>query len=132
MRQTYYKEYDHMDRVRESRSRRVALARARKVRRQKMLLFAGVLITVALCLFFSIRAFADTGSSKSGDNFTRKYASVMIYCGDTVGSVAEEYYCRQFTSVERLKDEIMSINHLSPDEKLIPGNYLIVPYYDIL
>ena len=127
MKATYYGDYSYMTRVQESRYRRVA--RVRQVRRQKLLIVIGLLITFTLCMIFSIRAFAGTGESRADSDYDRKYRSIMIYCGDTVESLAGEYYDPGFSSVEDLEREIMSINHIKSNEKLIPGNFLIIPYY---
>ena len=83
---------------------------------------------MAFISFFSIRAFANTDNTS--DCFgTKQYRSVMIYCQDTVESIAEENYSPMYSSPEKMADEIRSINNLERGEKLIPGNYLIVPYF---
>ena len=84
-----------------------------------------------LCMVFSIRAFADTGSKRAEEPVSKQYRSIMIYCNDTVESIAKENMTCGYSSVERMADEIRNINHLSPDVSLIPGNYLVIPYYDI-
>ena len=127
MRSTYYGNYDYMDRVEEMRFRRIA--RTRQVRRQKLLIIIGVLITMAFISFFSIRAFANTNTTSSDSFGTKQYKSVMIYCKDTVESIAEGNYGFGFTSVDKMADEIRSINHIAPDDELIPGNYIVVPYF---
>ena len=129
MKKTYYGNYDYMNRVQEQRSRR--LARERQVKRQKLFFIIGVLITMAFISFFSVRAFANTDNTAADSFGTKQYKSIKIYCGDTVGSIADKYYSFQYSSVDRLASEIMSINHIAPDEKLIPGNYIVVPYYDL-
>lgn len=129
MKRTYYGNYDYMSRVEEQRIKR--LARERQVKRQKLFFIIGVLITMAFISFFSVRAFANTDNTAADSFGTKQYRSIKIYCGDTVESIAEEYYSFQYSSVDRLASEIMSINHLSADEKLIPGNYIVVPYYDL-
>ena len=129
MKRTYYGNYNYMDRVEEQKCRRIA--RQREVRRQKFFIIIGVIITMAFISFFSVRAFANTDNTSADCFGTKQYKSIKIYCGDTVGSIADEYYSFQFSSVDKLAEEIMKINHISPDEKLIPGNYLIVPFYDL-
>ncbi len=130
MKKTYYGNYSYMNRVEEQRSRRVA--RQRQVKRQKLLFIIGVLITMAFISFFSVRAFANTDYTSSDSFGTKQYKSIKIYCGDTVESIADEYYTFQYSSTDKLADEIMRINHISKDDKLIPGNYLVVPYYDLV
>ena len=127
MRNNYYDDSWYMSRVEEQQIRR--RARARVVRRQKMFLIIGVLITMALCSFFSIKAFANTDNTAADCFGTKQYRSIMIYCGDTVESIAEDNYSFEFSSVGRMANEIRTINHLTSDEVLIPGNYLVIPYY---
>ena len=127
MRNTYYDEHYYMCKRQEQQIRRAA--RAREVRREKLFLIIGVLITMALCSFFSVKAFANTDNTQADSFGTKQYRSVMIYCGDTVGSIAEENYSYEFSSVDRIEREIRSINHLSSDEVLVPGNYLVIPYF---
>ncbi|MCR5301750.1 MAG: hypothetical protein K6E49_04860 [Lachnospiraceae bacterium] len=125
MKSAYYGNYSYMTRVEESRSRR--LARVRQVKRQKLFLIIGLLITILLCLFFSIKAFAGTKERTSGQD--KQFTSVMIYCGDSVESLASDYYDVHYSSEDSLAKEIRSINHLGSDDRLIPGNYIIIPYY---
>ena len=84
---------------------------------------------MALCSFFSIKAFANTDTTSVDTFGTKQYKSIMIYCGDTVESIAEENYSFIYSSPEKMADEIRSINHLSQDDILVPGNYLVVPYF---
>ncbi|MBO4267176.1 MAG: hypothetical protein J5910_08330 [Lachnospiraceae bacterium] len=123
MRAIYYGDYNYMIRVDEQRSRRKA--RTRQVRRQKLLVI-GLLITIALVLFCSIRAFAGTSEDSEG-NVSKTYRSIKIYCHDTVESIAEENFCTNYSTVDKMADEIRHINHLSADETLIPGNYIVIP-----
>ena len=126
MKATYYGDYNYMTRVEDQRLARIA--RTRQVRRQKLFLIIGVLVTMAFISFFSVRAFANTDSTP--DCFgTKQYRSVMIYCGDTVESIAEENYSLMYSSSDKMADEIRSINNIGTGEKLIPGNYIIVPYF---
>ena len=42
-------------------------------------------------------------------------------------SIAEENFCTNYSTVDKMADEIRHINHLSADESLIPGNYIVIP-----
>ncbi len=125
MKAVYYGDYNYMRRVEGQRIRRIA--RTRQVRRQKLFIIIGVLITMAFISFFSIRTFANTDNSSECFG-TKQYRSIMIYCGDTVESIAEENYKMMYSSSDRMADEIRSINNIGEGESLIPGNYLIIPY----
>ncbi len=130
MKSSYYtnREYDLMIKMEEQRYRRAA--RARQVRRQKRSLIIGVLITMAFISFFSVKAFANTNTDTSV-GFAKQYKSVMVYCGDTVESIAEDNYSVMYSSVGKMADEIRTINHISRGEKLVPGNYIVVPYFEM-
>ncbi len=129
MRSTYYGDYDYMRRVEDARLTRAA--RVRHVRHMNILITIGVLITMALCSFFSVKAFANTDNTSADSFGTKQYRSVVIYCGDTIDSIAEANYNSLYPSVESLADEIRNINNISDNEKLIPGNYIIVPYFNM-
>lgn len=66
-------------------------------------------------------------TSESSSNH-KKFASVEVMQGDTLWSIAEENKTGNYT-IKELVEEIKSANGLSGD-KIIAGNYLIVPYYD--
>ena len=126
MKSSYYRIDSYMEMYEVQKKNR--LARARQVRRQKSLILIGVLITMAFISFFSIKAFADTGNTS--DCFgTKQFKSVKIFCGDTVESIAEDNYCALYPSVGRYAQEIRTINHISAGEELIPGNYIVIPYF---
>lgn len=75
MRSTYYGNYDYMDRVEEMRFKRIA--RTRQVRRQKLLIIIGVLITMAFISFF------DQGICQYKYNFLRQFRNQTVQeCND--------------------------------------------------
>ena len=86
---------------------------------------------MAFISFFSVKAFANT-SNTSENYMSKQYKSVMVYCGDTIESIAEDNYNCMYSSVGRLADEIRSINHISKGEDLVPGNYLVIPYFEMV
>ena len=131
MKRDYYNDYDYRNRVAESRIIAKKRARTLQLRRRKFLLFIGIIITIALCTIFSVRTFAGTEDCKEGECGMKQYKSVMIYCGDTVESIAEANFSFPFSSSEKLADEIRSINHIGLNEALIAGNYIIIPYYSL-
>lgn len=62
---------------------------------------------------------------------TKYYKSIMIYGGDTLESVAEQYMTDEYESKEAYMREVAFMNHLhvTGENGLIPGNYIIIPYY---
>ena len=130
MRNTYYGNYSYMDRIDGNRQARRNSSRAIQLRRRKCLLIIGVIVTIILCTIFSVKAFAGTDRTK-GECGMKQYKSVLIYCGDTVESIAEDNFSFPYSSSDKLADEIRSINNLSSGEQLIAGNYIVVPYYQL-
>lgn len=58
----------------------------------------------------------------------KKFTSVEVMHGDTLWSIAEDNKTGNYTT-KALVEEIKHANGLKGD-KIIAGNYLIVPYYD--
>lgn len=127
MRNVYYGDYNYMNRLENQRYKRIV--RTRQVRRQKMLLCFGIFITILLLTFFSLRAFVYANDKDEFSNYTKQYKSVCVYCGDTIDSISEEYYTHPYKSINQYKKEIRSINHIAMTDNLIPGNYIVIPYY---
>ena len=92
------------------------------------MLFALVLMAGILKGTRLIYAFAYTDRIPVEEN-VKCYRSVMIYLGDTVYSVAEENISEGYDSVAAYAKEVARINHIDTDTVLIPGNYLVVPYF---
>ena len=117
----------HMERAEYNRIKRVN--REAKIRKQKMcIVFALILFVFIITSFLCVKnTFAK--SAVNEHEMTKYYKTITIYRGDTLFSIAErnseDYYC---SSIEYI-NEISYINHLSDNSRLIPGNYLTVPYY---
>lgn len=126
MRKIYYGDYEYMMRLEEQKRR--SAARAKQVKQQKIILALGIFITILICTLFSIRAFVYAEDDLSKNSFTKEYKSICIYCGDTLESIASEYCNEDIISTKEYINEIKSINHLD-NTKLIPGNYIVVPFY---
>lgn len=121
-------DYNYMERIDARRYSR--LARTKQVRRQKLMLAFGLFITILLITIFSLKAFIYANDNINTQMPVKQFSSIMIYCGDSIESISEERFATcGYSSSHELASEIISINHLSNDSKLIPGNYIVVPYY---
>ena len=60
-------------------------------------------------------------------HYYKYYTSVVIYPGDTLTSLAEEYG-DHFESAESFIKDVQLTNHMY-DDKIIAGTNLIIPYY---
>lgn len=90
------------------------------------------IITFVLCLFtsviFSVKN-ANAGNFKADTNSVKLYKSIMIYSGDTLESIADTYMSVEYSSVNAYIKEVASMNGISTDASLVPGNHLLIPYY---
>ncbi len=57
--------------------------------------------------------------------------SVYIEDGDSLWSIAEQYFTEKNISMKEYIEEIKECNHLSSNE-IKKGQYLIVPYYEVI
>lgn len=100
-----------------------------EVRKQKISLLI-VLITVMLIMSTLINVrLTFAKQTDQGNARIKVFKSIVIYGGDTLTSIADEYYSPEWKDRFSYIHEVSRINHLDDDEKLIAGNYLIVPYY---
>ena len=58
----------------------------------------------------------------------KRCTSITVQYGDTLSSIAEEYYSEEWGSTEEYVKEIMRANRLYED-KIHAGSSLIIPYY---
>ena len=73
-------------------------------------------------------ASTTTTSTDTIDVPTKKFKSIQIQKHDTLWNIAEANISGNYT-VKGLVEEIKFTNHLKTD-KIIAGNYLIIPYYE--
>lgn len=105
------------------------IKRTEQVRRQKRFLAVTFIIAfIITSMFLSAKAYA--GNNKADSNSVKKYKSVMIYSGDTIESIASEYMSNEYSSVSKYIKEVYSINGINNATTLIPGNHIVVPYYE--
>lgn len=81
------------------------------------------LFLIVLLLLPERAAYAENTSAK-----TYFITSVQIEAGDSLWSLASEYYTEEFISVNAYITEIKRMNGLSSDT-LYAGNYLLIPYF---
>ena len=121
---------DNRNKIRNNKiNRRAAyIKRTAVVRRQRSILLAVFVIVFAFtAICFTNRVHA--GNFNLNSDSVKMYKSVTIYSGDTFESIAQKYMTNEYSSVNKYICELTSINGMSSDSKLIPGNKIIVPYY---
>lgn len=101
-----------------------------KIRRRgvkKILLFAILFATLFLSGFTILSpAFAEADTDKKSIKLVE---SVRINKGDSLWSIASEYYTEECGGMKQYINEIKRTNHLSSDT-IHEGNFLLVPYYE--
>ena len=103
--------------------------RRRVVRRQKFCVLAAAIVIVLAFSVFTGARFTFANQNQSSPAKVKCYKSIIIYCGDTLTSIADEYCSDEWKDRASYIHEVESINHLDEDTVLIAGNYLCVPYY---
>ena len=106
---------------------------ARRNKSEIPYLFIGKLAAILLfmvALFLVVLFVLPERSAAAGNTTGGTYTitSVQIEAGDSLWSLASEYYTEEFVSVSNYITEIMRMNGLSSDT-LYAGNYLLIPQY---
>lgn len=113
----------------ERRIRRNRERRARQLRRKMFLFIAAVLLGGILALIGNV---IFSRAKDNNETVTYKYyQSYQINAGDTLISIAQTYADEEISSVSSYIKEVKQMNHLSDEDLLQAGDYLIIPYYSI-
>lgn len=88
------------------------------------------IIVVMVALFLLVLLVLPERTAAAGNATTSTYniTSIQIESGDTLWTLAEEYYTEEFSSVPEYVAEIKRMNGLSTDT-LYAGSYLLIPHY---
>ena len=95
----------------------------RSSRRKTKMIF--LILLSSLILTFAIITFTVQGSTKLEEKY---YKSILINSGDSLWSIAEQYYDKDNSSISSYIEELKNINNIS-NENIKSGNYLVVSYY---
>ena len=88
-----------------------------------------ILITLTLACLLVFGLVRVCNSSESSAQASKiSYVSVLIHSSDTLSSIANEYYCDAFGSVQDYAEAIQEYNSLDSD-LIYAGNHLMVPVY---
>lgn len=91
-------------------------------------LAAIVLVMVALFLLVLFVLPERTAAAGDSAGVTYSISSIKIEEGDSLWSLATEYYTEEFSSIPNYMEEIKRMNGLSSD-MLYAGNYILIPQY---
>ena len=101
-----------------------------QVRRHIIILVLSVVLFITLAvLFFSSKSFA---ADKNEEELYKYYRSYQIQPGDSLYGISEEFSVQNYMDNDDFVNEVMFINNITEGELLVAGNFIIVPYYDVL
>lgn len=109
--------------------------RNNRIKRQRQLRRNIVMICFTLVLVFSLSiggfAFGAKAQDKEEVILYRYYTNIEVQYGMNLEDIAEEYFCEnKYQNMKDYISEIMMINGMYDDE-ILPGSYLVVPYYSV-
>lgn len=114
---------------REERNRIRKAKRVRQLRRRVFMSILTVILVVVLAV--SYHAFLSEANTGEDEIFYKYYTSIEVSYGETLWSIADEYACAEYDSINDYVDEVMQINHLDEDT-VLAGQFLIIPYYSTI
>lgn len=110
-------------------NQKIAKRRQRQIEVRRNILFLTVSMVMAVLASVLIISFSAQASDKSHPASYKYYTSIQIEQGDTLWSIANENMDpAHYKSAAEYINEIKIMNSLTSD-KIVAGNYLIIPYY---
>lgn len=97
---------------------------------KKRIWIVGIMLLIIL-LFISIGFITKTVTAKSQSDGERVklVTSVEVQKGDSLWSIASDYYKKGYSDINDYIKEIKATNGLSDDD-IHAGNFIVVPYYE--
>ncbi len=97
-----------------------------QVNKKRIWMAGAVLLFVVL--LFSIFFITKTVTAQRNTDRRKLVASIEIQKGDTLWSIASEYFTEEYDDMNDYIEEIMESNGMVSDQ-IHSGRYIIVPYY---
>lgn len=111
-------------RIRLSESKR---KKAAQNRFRALLIVAGILFILSLFVLFASFLTPAKKASAKNDLYETRLVSVKVEQGDSLWSIAEEYYCSEKESIRDFIARIKQNNQLESDT-IYPDTYLLIQY----
>lgn len=86
----------------------------------------GLFICLLLCSFMIILTAGQTIVTANQESY-KYYTNITVNSDDTLWTIAEEYYSKEFKDMHKYIKEVCEINDIGYD--IYPGQVIIVPYY---
>lgn len=103
----------------------------RSIRKIVTVMDCRILLAVAalaiVTILIGVVSVKEVSASEHGDR-RKVITSVEIMQGDTLWDIASEYYSDEFDNMNDYIKEIKKVNNM-PTDKIVAGNYIIIPYY---
>ena len=92
---------------------------------------AAIVSLIGIPIVFSL-LFASTAEANDGSEevYYKHYQIIRVSAGDTLWSIAEEYYMADIQSIRDYVDEVERINQRY-DGAIYAGERILIPYYSI-
>ena len=100
--------------------------RRRTVNRKRALIYAAVLAAGILMILFLGSGITAASAKQAKQEIY--YTSVQVEAGDTLWSLAEKY-APEYENVGDYVDTLRQLNQIRREDRLIPGQILIIAYY---
>ena len=91
--------------------------------------FVFAILCVVVFVGTHIQRTSGSYAKAAMDQSQISYISVPITASDTLSSIADQYYCQEFGSMQEYIQEIRQYNSLRSDS-IYAGNHLIIPVYN--
>ena len=101
-------------------------SRRKTVNRKRALIYALILTAGVLILLFWGKGIAAASARQEEKEVY--YTSVRIEAGDSLWSLARKY-APAYSDISDYVDTLRQVNRVGREDRLIPGQILIIPYY---
>ena len=130
MRTTEFDDSRNMMEERRKRNYAWKLRRRKQIRRNLICMVLALVLTSALIIgiVLSFRMTSNAQPGKAELSF-KYYTSIEVAEGETLWSIAECHADAHYADIRDYVDEVVRINHLWDEDRLLAGQRLIIPYY---
>lgn len=98
------------------------------MKKNRSRLYVTVLTLAIVACFLAIVCTKSISSASTDTQKDIYYTSVEVQPGDSLWSIATQYYTDDWKDVNHYMETIMEFNGLSND-RIYAGNYLSIPYF---
>lgn len=132
---TQFMNEDVRKRLRERRIEEMKIEKQKSLHFKKMIIRAGMIALLATGTGVGFKLYYDKEIKpiKILNSYDKTYTSIEIKSGDTLSAIAEAIYntypmeVKVNLTLEKLKEEIININHIDDADEIIAGQKLIIP-----